>query len=406
MDESKLKRKAFYFIILMGVVSLFGDMTYEGARGVIGPYFAVLGASALAVGLISGLSEFIGYFIRFIVGFLSDKLKLYWFFTLSGYGLIFAIPLIGLTKTWQFAGVFIVLERLGKALRSPARDAILSKATKLVGRGTGFGIHEAMDQIGAVIGPLIFSAVFFYKGNYSAGFLFLFIPAILMLATLLYAKNSFKLAEKMEPEKDEDEIIGAPIDKETSDYKKRKKLPTIFWVYTIFIFFSAAGFVNYQIISYHVERQHLLANIYVPALYSMSMLLDAISALIVGRVYDKKGLKTLITIPVFTIIIPFFAFFSNIYMLVFSIAIWGILMGIHETIMRAAIADMTSPERRGTAYGIFNTVYGIAFFAGGIFIGYLYNISIYMIIAYVVVTSIITFLLYYKYLSPLHQKVS
>ena len=132
------------------------------------------------------------------MGYFSDRLKLYWFFTLSGYGLIFAIPLIGLTKTWQFAAIVIVLERLGKALRSPARDAILSKATKLVGRGTGFGIHEAMDQIGAVIGPLIFSAVFFYKGNYSTGFLFLFIPAILMLATLLYAKKSFKLAEKME----------------------------------------------------------------------------------------------------------------------------------------------------------------------------------------------------------------
>jgi len=148
----------------------------------------------------------------------------------------------------------------------------------------------------------------------------------------------------------------------------------------------------------------LLANIYIPALYSLSMLLDAISALIVGRVYDKKGLKTLITIPVLTILIPFFAFFPNIYMLIFSIVIWGILMGIHETIMRAAIADMTPPEKRGTAYGIFNTVYGVAFFAGGIFIGYLYNISIYMIIAYVVVTCIITFFLYYEYLSPLHQK--
>ena len=402
MDEGKLKNRAFYFIILMGVVSLFGDMTYEGARGVIGPYFAVLGASALAVGLISGLSEFIGYFIRFIVGFLSDRLKLYWFFTLSGYALIFAIPLIGLTKTWHFAAVFIVLERLGKALRSPARDAILSKATKLVGRGTGFGIHEAMDQIGAVIGPLIFSAVFFYKGNYSTGFLFLFIPAILMLATLLYAKKSFKLAEKMESGKDEG--INDSTDINTFDNKNKNKLPKIFWIYTIFIFFSAAGFVNYQIISYHVERQHLLSYIYIPALYSMSMLLDAVSALITGRIYDKKGLKTLITIPVFTILIPFFAFFSNIYMLIFSIAIWGILMGIHETIMRAAIADMTPPEKRGTAYGIFNTVYGVAFFVGGIFIGYLYNISIYMIIAYVVVTCIITFLLYYKYLSPLHQK--
>jgi predicted MFS family arabinose efflux permease len=216
-----------------------------------------------------------------------------------------------------------------------------------------------------------------------------------MFATLLYAKKSFKLAETMES----DNKNNSTDNNKLSADKTKNKLPKIFWIYTIFIFFSAAGFVNYQIISYHIEKGGLFTDIYLPALYSLAMAVDAVAALITGRIYDKKGLKTLISIPIFTILIPLFAFFSNMYFLVTSVILWGALMGIHETIMRAAIADMTPPESRGTAYGIFNTVYGVAFFIGGLFVGYLYDISVYLIITYVAIISLLIFIIYYKYLS-------
>ena len=174
--KEKKKRVALQFIFLLGIVSLFGDITYEGARSVAGPYLPSLGASALAVGLVGGIGEFLGYALRLVSGFIADRTKAYWPLTIIGYGLLCAIPLMAITNNWALAALFLILERAGKGIRAPARDAILSHATKQVGRGLGFGIHEAIDQIGAVIGPLIFSAVAFSRGGYREGFMILSIP--------------------------------------------------------------------------------------------------------------------------------------------------------------------------------------------------------------------------------------
>ncbi|MEK7699337.1 MAG: MFS transporter, partial [Planctomycetota bacterium] len=141
------RSNALRFIVLLGIVSLFADMTYEGARSINGPYLAVLGASATTVGIIAGLGELIGHSLRLVSGYITDRIGRYWAITLFGYAInMIAVPAIALAGRWEIAAILMVTERIGKAIRTPARDAMLSHATREIGRGKGFGLHEALDQ--------------------------------------------------------------------------------------------------------------------------------------------------------------------------------------------------------------------------------------------------------------------
>ena len=372
------KRVAYHFILLMGIVSLFGDVTYEGARSITGPYLSVLGASAGIVGLITGVGEFIGYALRLVSGRFADRIKAYWTLTFIGYVLILFIPLLGLAGYWHLAAFFIIMERMGKAIRTPARDAILSHATKQVGRGWGFALHEALDQVGAFIGPLIFYVVFILEGSYHEGFAILWIPALLTLIFLTMARIKVPSTEKLE-------ISGS-----MPQHKGKGRLPRIFWFYTLFAFFSVAGFAHFQIISYHFKTRSVFSDAHIPVLYAIAMGIDAIVALIVGKIYDRIGLKSLITIPLMTLPIPFFAFSLSHDLAVISIVLWGAVMGIHETVMRAAIADLTPIEHRGFAYGIFNTVYGASWFLGSTVVGFLYDLSFNFLFIFVVIMELVS----------------
>lgn len=360
MDNQK--RTAYHFIILMGIVSLFGDITYEGARSITGPYLAVMGASAGIVGFASGLGEFIGYAFRLISGYYADRTKSYWPITIAGYAFILSIPLLAFAGHWWIAVALLILERMGKAIRTPARDAILSHATKQVGRGWGFAIHEALDQVGAFIGPFIFTAVFILEGSYRDGFKILWIPSLLTLMFLFVAKVRVPAPERLE-------TLGE------SEPKTRGKLPRTFWFYTLFIFLTVAGFAQFQIISYHFKVHSIVSDVQIPIFYAIAMGTDAVVALAAGKLYDKIGLKSLIAIPLLTLPIPFFAFSQSYAFAIISVVLWGAVMGIHETTMRAAIADLTPLERRGFAYGLFNTAYGASWLFGGTLMGVLYDLS-------------------------------
>jgi len=373
-------KKAYKFIILLGLVSLFGDITYEGIRSVLGPYLAILGATAGVVGFISGFGEFLGYGLRILSGYIADKTKYYWQFTILGYGLIFFLPLIGITDSWKIALIFVFLERIGKAIRSPARDTILSYATKKVGRGIGFGIHELLDQIGAVLGPLIFSFVLFFNLGYKNGFKIFYFPAIFILIFLFLAKKEYPRPEKIE--ENEKEIPPA-----------NKK---IFLFYSFFVLFSVVGFVNYPIIAYHIKNVGVFSDKFIPLFYTFSMLIDAITAPIVGKFYDRKGLKVLILIPIITTFIPFFTLTKIKFFVVFGILIWGVVMAFHEVILRAAIADLTSINKRGRSYGIFNALYGLGFFIGGVLFGVFYDRKMFFIFPFVVIVEFISIYFFFK----------
>ncbi len=376
MIMNNRRKAAFQFIVLLGIVSLFGDITYEGARSITGPYLAFLGASAGIVGLVAGASEFIGYALRLGSGYLADRTRAYWPITITGYGLLICVPLLAFAGYWQLAAFLIASERMGKAIRTPARDAILSHATEQVGRGWGFGIHEALDQVGALIGPLLFSAVFLFKGGYSEGFSLLWIPALLTLVILLVAKIKVPSPEKLEtPHK-------------TLRQGTKGKLPGVFYFYTLFTFLTVAGFVNFPLISYHFKIQSVISNVQIPVFYAIAMGVDALVALIIGRIYDRIGLKVLLTIPLLTFSIPLFGFSQSYNLALIGIILWGAVMGIHETIMRAAIADLTPIIQRGRAYGIFNAVYGASWFCGSVLMGLLYDVSLSWLILFVVAVEV------------------
>jgi len=368
-----------YFIILLGIVSLFGDITYEGARSVTGPYLATLGASAGVVGLVAGIGEFSGYALRFAFGYLADRTKAYWLLTFVGYGLILSIPLLAFAGYWQLAAVLIILERMGKAIRSPARDTMLSYATKEVGRGWGFAVHEALDQVGAIVGPLVFFLVFLFHGNYGEGFTLLWIPALLTLVVLAIARKKFPVPQKLESPPGQ-----------ASQQGDTGKLPRVFWLYTAFTFLSMAGFAHFQLISYHLKVQSIVPDVQIPIVYAVAMGIDGLAALLVGKTYDRIGLRSLLALPLLTLPIPFLTFSHSYSLVLIGIALWGAVVGVQETIMRAAIADITPIERRGFAYGVFNTAYGAGWFLGSALMGLLYEFSINYLILFAVVMELVS----------------
>jgi len=368
------KKQAVQLILLFGLVSFFGDIIYQGARSVNGPYLKTLGASAALVGFIAGLGEFLGYGIRLLSGYFSDKTKAYWLFYFIGYAMLAAVPLLALAGVWQVAALFIVIERIGKALRTPARDTILSHATKRIGTGLGFGINKFMDQIGGVAGPLIFSGLFFIAGtqsqtlaDYQKGYVLFWLPFIALIFCGIFVYRRFPDPQSLE----------APSNRPEPD-----KLSDIFWLYTLFTFVTAMGFVNFVLMGYHYKANNILSDAQIPFFYAIAMAIEAFAAILIGRTYDwfkekyqnnHAGLLVLGLIPIFSVLIVFTGFTRSIILIVFSVVLWGIVMGAHETVMKSAIADLTPLKKRGTGYGIFNTVYGLAIFIGSVLMGMLYD---------------------------------
>lgn len=368
------KKTAVRFVILLGFVSLFGDMTYEGARSITGPYLALLGASATAVGFVAGFGELIGYSLRLVSGYLSDRTGRYWAFTLVGYAInLLAVPLLALAGRWEIAATLMIAERVGKALRTPARDAMLSHATKEVGRGWGFGLHEAMDQIGAMLGPLIVAGVMVIRGSYETGFVVLLLPALLALSVLLAARWLYPRPQELEP-------VAASV--------KTSGLPRIFWLYLAGVALLAAGFADFPLIAFHFEKAGSVSANWIPIFYAVAMGVDALAALIFGRLYDQHGLAVLLAVAFMSAFFAPLVFTSSFWAALAGMALWGISMGAQESVMRAAVAGMVSPDRRGSAYGVFNTGYGLAWFAGSALMGILYDISLPALIAFSVLSQL------------------
>ena len=379
------KNLALEFILLFGLVSALGDITYETGRGISGPYLAFLGASAATIGLVSGLGEFLGYALRLVSGYLASRTRAYWVATYIGYGLLLCIPLLAFTNRWEIAVVLLILERIGKSIRSPAKDTMLSHASYQIGRGWGFAVHEALDQIGAVIGPLIFTVAFLQRNSYSDGFNILWIPAVLTLVALVVARLRVPEPEKLE---------NITVSQDLQSGQSNAKLPRVFWMYALFTFLCVAGFANFQIISYHWVSRSVVPVGQISILYAVAMGVDALAALVVGKTYDKIGFKALVIIPFVTLPLPFLAFSQQYTWAVVSAVLWGVVMAVHETIMRASIADLVPMERRAFAYGIFNTIYGAAWFVSGAALGLLYDFPHIWLIIYVVVIEIVALLVF------------
>lgn len=369
------KSKALKFVLLMGIVSLFADMTHEGARSITGPFLSSLGASAANVGIIAGLGEFVGYGVRLFSGKLSDKTGQYWLITIWGYIInLVAVPLLALADNWMAAAVLMVLERMGRAIRNPARDVMLSNVAKHIGRGWAFGMHEALDQVGAMTGPLLVAGIMYLRGDYRLSFAWLAFPMLLCLLTLAYARLTYPKPYVVLEQRDE----------------SSQKLSAKFWLYLAATSLVAVGYTDFPLVAYHFGVTSSVPAVGIPIFYSVSMGVAALSALIFGRYFDRNGLSVL---AFATVLSAFFApcvFGVNIYLAFAGMIFWGIGMGAHESIMRAAIAEMVPMDRRGFAYGLFNSIYGFAWFLGSAGMGYLYDLSVGMLIVFSVAVQLVS----------------
>jgi MFS family permease len=357
------RRWAFRFVIFIGVVSLFADMTYEGARSITGPFLQKLGASAAVVGVVAGFGELVAYGLRWFSGRITDRTGEYWPITIFGYVLnLFAVPLLVFAGNWRVAALLMILERTGKAIRNPARDAMLSHAATVTGRGWGFGLHEAMDQTGALLGPLIVALVLYLRhGNYRLGFAWLALPAVCSLATLLAARSQYKNPRALE-------IKRARVQHDFSSNK--------FWWYSIAVGCIAAGYADFPLIAFHLAKHSIFGGSSIPLLYALGMGSAAVAALLFGRWLDRSGFWTAIAgVPLGLCFAPL-VFFGGKRLVIAGIAAWGLGLGLQESALRAVIGLMIPADRRASAYGVFDTVFGLLWFAGSAAMGFLYDRSI------------------------------
>jgi len=371
-SEVGSRRRALSFVVLLGVISLFADMTYEGARSITGPFLALLGASGTVVGIVAGLGELIGYGLRLASGYVADRTRNYWGITIFGYALnLLAVPAMALAGRWELAALLIVTERTGKAIRTPSRDVMLSHATKRIGRGWGFGLHEALDQIGAVLGPMAVAGVLALHGSYRQAFALLGIAAGLALLTLLAARIAYP---------DPSELEGnAPL--------AGRGLGREYWIFLVFAALIAAGYADFPLIAFRLQKEGIASAAWIPVLYALAMGVDGLAAPVFGKLFDRYGLSVLPAAVILSAAFAPLVFLGDSFQVAAGMVLWGIGMGAQESIVRAGVAALVPPDRLGTAYGLFYAIYGLAWFLGSALIGVLFDVSIAGLVVFCVTTQ-------------------
>ena len=381
--SANLARSALAFVVLIGIVSLFSDMTYEAARGINGAFLAYLGASAVVVGVSSGLAELLGYTVRLGSGYIAGRTGRYWLWTGIGYVInLFAAPAMALAGNWQVAVLLIIAERVGKGIRNPPRDAMLSNAGSVIGQGWAFALREGLDQTGALIGPLAVGAILFIRsGAFRLAYAWLIVPAVLSLIVLAFSRSRFPNPRLMES--------TAPAGPAPTS------LPRAFWLYLAAMALMAIGYADFNLISFHLQRSGE-PTAAIPLLYALAMGTAAISALIFGRWFDRWGMPSLMLAAILSAGFAPFAFLGNLGVAAIGVALWGVGMGIQDSIMSAPVSVMVHSDRRAYAFGVFNALYGVAWFVGSTVMGIIYSYSILALVIFSVVAQLGTVLVLFS----------
>ena len=355
------------FIVGFGIVSALADVVYEGARSIIGPYLGSLGATAAVVGLVTGAGEAAALVLRLFTGRLADRLGRPWPQTMLGYALTaVCVPLLAVSGGLIGAGLLYNGERVGKAVRTPARDSMLAHASAGLGRGYAFGLHEAVDQLGAMTGPLLIALVLALGGQYRLAFALLAVPGALALLALMRLRRNAPDPTQWEP--------SARVS-ETKNLRLAADLSPQFWRYAAFSATTMLGFSTWAVLAFHLTSRRLVPVSLVPVLYALAMASASLAAVGFGRIYDRVGLRGLIALPPLAAVVPLLSFSTTTALFVVGAVVWGAGMGIHDSTMRAAVADFVPAHRRGAGYGTFTAIYGLAWLVGAATIGLLYERS-------------------------------
>jgi MFS family permease len=368
---------ALKFVLMVGIMSFFADFTYEGSRSITGPYLGLLGAGAFTISVVSGAGEFIGYNIRLFSGRGADRTGKYWPITIGGYILqMSVVPLLALAGNWQVAALLIIAERIGKGIRNPPRDAMLSHAARDIGYGRAFGLHEALDQFGAMFGPLLVALVLTVgHGDYKTAFAVLAVPAAIMLSLLAVARLLYPRPQ---------DLAGG------SAPAAGDGLPRVFWIYAGGAALAAAGFADFPLIAYHFQRAGTVSPALTPVFYAVAMAVSGTGSLVLGRVFDRMGIGVLVPLTIVAAAYAPLAFLGGFWTILVGVSLWGLGMGVQESLIPAAVAPMVSPDRRAFAYGLFTGIYGTAWMLGSIVIGVLISVSLGGLVVFCVASELAT----------------
>ena len=368
-------RTAFRFVLIIGIVNLFADLTYEGARGIVGPFLGSLGASAAIVGFVAGFGELMGYGLRSISGYFADKTHRYWLFAFTGYAInLLAVPALALAGQWPLAAGLVIAERTGRGIRKPTVEAMLSYAGKSIGAGWVFGLNEALDQAGATIGPLLVALVLYLNGGYRTGFGVLLIPALLCLGILVVARRLYPRPHELE------EAAG--------DAFVTTNLAVPYWIYLGAGALIAAGLTDFALIGFHFHKVNTVPTNLIPVFYAVAMGSSALASIPLGRLFDRFGANiALLAFFISAGSAPFVFLGTPVFALI-GMILWGVGMSAQGSLFQAMLTGVIPPEKRSTAFGLFDTGYGIAWFLGSAAMGLLYEKSILAVALFSVVLQL------------------
>lgn len=370
-------RSAMTFVVLVGVLSFFADFTYEGARSVAGPFLASLGVGASLLGVIVGLGELLGYALRLVSGRFADATGLLWPTTIVGYIVqMGSVPLLAFAPDWPTAAGLLILERIGKAIRNPPRDVMLSHAgEQLGGYGWAFGVHEALDQLGAMFGPLVVAAVVASRGDYRLAFAVLAVPAVINLTCVATARLVYPHPER---------FVGKHV-----EVASPSGLPRAFWLYLLAAGLVAAGFADYPLIAFHFAKTQHFGAEWVPLLYVIAMACSGGASLLFGRLFDRFGFRVVLWLALVTWLYAPLVWLGGFVSAVLGAMLWGVGIGVHESVIPAAVSPLVARNKRASAFGLFTAGYGVCWFLGSVAIGVAYEHHVTWALAFCVVTQLL-----------------
>ncbi len=375
-NKSALARLAFRFVLVVGIVNFFADFSYEGARSINGAFLGSLGASSIAVGLVAGLGELAGFGLRSLSGFAADKSHRYWFFALAGYFVnMAAIPTMALAGNWPVAAMLIVAERTGRAIRKPSVETMLSYAGKELGSGWVFGVNEVLDQFGATLGPLVVAWAFLARHRFTDGYAALLASAVLCLLIVAAARTFFPTPHDL------DERKATSLD--------TKGFQRTYWLFTSAGALIAAGYADFSLVAFHFQQTEKILLQWIPVLYALAMATAGLSALILGKLMDKHGVPVLVGAILPGAVFSPFVFFGGFTTALIGMILWGIGLGAQESLLKAFLSGMVSTNRRGTAFGVFDLFFGVAWFLGSAAMGFLYSKSVIALVAFSILLQLL-----------------
>lgn len=353
---------AFRFVLLMGLVNLFADMTYEGGASLNGPFMGTLGAGAAAISMVAGLGEFLGYALRSVSGYVADKSGRHWRITLIGYAInLLAVPAMALAPSWHVAAALVLAERVGRAIRKPTVEAMLSYSTGRLGKGWVYGLNTALDETGATVGPLLMALVLFLRGEVRTGYALLLVSSLLALGSLMIARAAFpvpaRLAEGANQSARPGGFIGA------------------YWLYMTAGGLFAAGLMSFELISYHLSSTGAVTSHWIPLFLAISTATGIGASLLLGRLYDRAGIVVVIAGVCLSALFPPLVFYGGFAVSLCGLVLWGIGYATQDTLLKALIAGVMPEGRRNLAFGLFYLGYGGGWLAGSVIAGLLYGMS-------------------------------